>query len=89
MTKTSHKKYSIQFKLKVIDLYKLNVSIHTLSNKLGIDRKTIRDWIKKEKEFLDIKYLNNKFRFYKKSGIKRNFSEEENIISEWIISNRR
>ena len=34
MSKICHKKYSIQFKLKVIDFYKLNVSIHPLSNKL-------------------------------------------------------
>ena len=67
----------------------MNLSIHLLSNKLAIDRKVIRDWINKEEDLKNVKNNKNKYRCEKKSGIKRNFSdEEENLISEWISKNR-
>ena len=89
IAKSGHKKYSVDFKLKVIKFYHLNLSIHLLSNKLNIDRKVIRDWINKEADLLNVKNNKNKYRCNKKSGIIRNFSdEEENFISEWIASNR-
>ena len=46
-----HKKYMIEFKLKVLKLIYLNVSLHKISAKLGIDRKTIREW-KDKRELL-------------------------------------
>ena len=36
-----HQKYSVDFKLKVINLVNLNVYIHSISDSLEIDRKTI------------------------------------------------
>ena len=41
--KISHKKYTVDFKIKVLKLIHLNYSLHLLSNKLNIDRKTLRD----------------------------------------------
>ena len=42
---TSHKKYSIEFKLKVVELINLKLSYHYISKRLGIDRKVLRDWV--------------------------------------------
>lgn len=39
--KSGHNKYTIDFKLKVIELIHLNISLHSISNRLGIDRKTL------------------------------------------------
>jgi hypothetical protein len=55
--KKGHKKYTIDFKLKVIELVHLNFSIHFISNKLNIDRKTIREWLKNEDS---LKLVSNK-----------------------------
>ena len=67
----------------------MNLSIHLLSNKLGIDRKVIRDWINKEEDLKNVKNNKNRYRCEKKSGIIRNFTEEEEkLISEWITKNR-
>ena len=46
--KNKHKKNNIEFKLKVLKLIGLNVSLHQISAKLGIDRSILRDWKKKE-----------------------------------------
>ena len=62
LNKNKHKKYNIDFKLKVINLYHINNSIHLLSNKLGIDRKVIRDWINKEQELKSLTHKKNKYR---------------------------
>ena len=89
LAKAGHKKYTVEFKLKVINLYHMNLSIHLLSNKLGIDRKVIRDWINKEEDLKNVKNNKNRYRCEKKSGIIRNFTdEEEKLISEWITKNR-
>ena len=37
--KATHKKYSIKFKLKVIELIHLNLSYHYISKRIGIDGK--------------------------------------------------
>ena len=66
LNKNKHKKYNIDFKLKVINLYHINNSIHLLSNKLGIDRKVIRDWINKEQELKSLTNKKNKYRGKKK-----------------------
>ena len=55
------KKYSIDFKLKDINLEHLNISIHSISNKLGIDRKIIRDWVNKEPTLSDIPNKDSRF----------------------------
>ena len=39
--KNKHRKYSVSFKLKVLQLLDLNVSIHAISDKLNLDRKII------------------------------------------------
>ena len=46
-----HKKYSIEYKLKVLRLIDLGVSLHKINEKLGIDSKTLRDWKKKKLVF--------------------------------------
>ena len=70
--KKGYKKYSIDFKLKIINLVHLNISIHYISNKLGIDRKLIRDWVNKEAYLSEIhnkdsSYRNNKSSIFVKS----------------------
>ena len=41
--KNSHKKYTVKFKLNIIKLVALNVSLHKIEEKLDIDRKVPRD----------------------------------------------
>ena len=87
--KKPHKKYSIDFKLKVIKLSKMNISIHSISNKLGIDRKLIRDWIKNEINLNNIPNKDRRYRACKTSGLIKDFSdEEEEKIFIWIKEKR-
>ena len=45
-----HKKYTIDFKLRVLKLIELGVSFHKISEKLSNDPKIIRNW-KNNKNF--------------------------------------
>ena len=88
--KKGYKKYSIDFKLKVINLVHLNISIHSISNKLGIDRKLIRDWVNKEATLSGIPNKDSRFRINKSSGIVKIFTDfEEDMILEWLSERRR
>ena len=87
--KKPHKKYSIDFKLNVIKLTKMNISIHSISNKLGIDRKLIREWIKNEINLNNIPNKDIRYRACKSSGLIKDFSdEEEEKIFIWIKEKR-
>jgi len=88
--KKGYKKYSIDFKLKVINLVHLNISIHSISNKLGIDRKLIRDWVNKEATLSGIPNKDSRFRINKSSGIVKIFTDlEEDMILELLSERRR
>ena len=88
--KKGYKKYSINFKLKVINLVHLNISIHSISNKLGIDRKLIRDCVNKEATLSGIPNKDSRFRINKSSGIVKIFTDlEEDMILEWLSERRR
>lgn len=80
-------KYTIEEKLSIINQAK-SESLHSLSNKYGIDRKTIRDWIKLEdtlKKQNDI----HKFRIAG-GGAKNDLCEEKEIeLVQWILQNRK
>ena len=86
--KKGHKKYSVEFKLKVIELIKLNFSIHYISNKLSIDRKTIREWLQKEDCLKIVSNKGKQFRCNRNTGKTTYFSEEELKIYNWIIECR-
>ena len=58
--KKGDRKYTIEFKQKVLELIHLNYSLHFLSNKLGINRSLFRDWIKKEILILQVKNKDKK-----------------------------
>ena len=77
VAKKSYKKYSINFKLNILKLSKMNISIHSISNRLGIDRKIIRDWIKNEIIMNNISNKDKKYRICKSSGVIKDFSDEE------------
>ena len=88
--KKGYKKYSIDFKLKVINLVHLNISIHSISNKLGIDRKLIRDQVNKKATLSEIPNKYSRFRINKSSGIVKIFTDlEEDMILEWLSERRR
>ena len=88
--KKGYKKYSIDFKLKVINFVHLNISIHSISNKLGLDRKLIRDWVNKEANLTEIHNKESRFRINKSSGIVKIFTDhEEDMILEWLSERRR
>ncbi len=56
------KKYTIEFKLKILKLLDLNVSLHAIESRLGNSRKSIRDWRDKKNELLNV---NNKTMRYR------------------------
>ena len=88
--KKRYKKYSIDFKLKIINIVHLNISIHFILNKLGIDRKLILDWVNKEATLSEIHNKDSRYRINKSSGIVKIFTDhEEDMILEWLSERRR
>jgi biotin operon repressor len=88
--KNKHRKYTIEFKLKVLKLLDNNVSIHKISDKLNIDRKIIRDWRDKRVALNNVQHKDKAFRCNRKTGPKKNFTDEEEFeISNWIIDCRK
>ena len=55
----------------------MNISIHSISNKLGIDRKLIREWIKNEINLNNIPNKDIRYRACKSSGLIKDFSDEK------------
>ena len=67
----------------------MNISIHSISNKLGIDRKIIKDWIKNEINLNNIPNEDRRYCACKSSGIIKDFSDgEEEKIFIWIREKR-
>ena len=88
--KNKHQKYTIEFKLKVLKLLDNNVSIHKISDKLKIDRKNIRDLRDKRVALSNVQNKDKVFRCNRKTGLKKNFTDEEELeISNWIIDCRK
>ena len=88
--KNKLKRYTIEYKLKILKLIELNVSLHQIENKLGISRKTLREWREKKSLLNDVINKGNRYRCDRKLGIKRNFTEEEEyLIKNWIIDCRK
>lgn len=84
-----HKKYNVEFKLKIVNLIEAGISLHSISDKLKIYRKILRDWRDKKDSLLEVKNKNNKFRCYRENTEKKTFSaEQEETIRNWIISIR-
>lgn len=69
MLKKGHRKYTIEFEQKVLELINLKYTLHFLSNKLGIDRKVFRDWIKKKNLILLVKNKDIKYRCNRIKGL--------------------
>ena len=67
------RKFTVDFKLKVIKLIESNVSLHVISDKLNLDRKMLRDWRDKKESLLAVKNKNNKYRCNRKNGEKKFF----------------
>ena len=42
--KRKKNKYSIDFKIKVLDMLKQGTSLHTIENKMKLDRSMVRKW---------------------------------------------
>ena len=53
--KKHRNKYSIAFKIKVVQLLKKGISLHLLETKLNIDRHTIRTWKDNEENLLKVR----------------------------------
>ena len=65
------------------------ISIHSISNRFGIDRKKIRDWIKNENNLNNINNKDKRYLTYKSNGIIKDFSdEEEEKMFVWIKGKR-
>ena len=84
------KKYSIEYKLKILKLIDLKVSLHQIEARLGISRKNLREWKDKENLLKDINKKEKRLRCDRKYGIKRSLSEDdEAMIKNWIIDCRK
>ena len=63
----------------------MNISIHSISNRLSIDRKIIRVWIKNGNNLKNINNKDKRYHTCKSSDIIKDFSdEEEKKIFVWI-----
>ena len=60
--KNKLKRYTIEYKLKILKLIELNVSLHQIENKLGISRKTLREWREKKSLLNDVINKGNRYR---------------------------
>ena len=88
--KNKLKKYTIEFKLNVLELLELNVSLHEIESRLGISRKSIRDWRNKKKDLLDISNKPMRYRCLRTKGLNTALTEEEAFkVKNWIIENRK
>ena len=85
-----YRKYTVEFKLKVINLIESGLSLHMISDKLNIDRKVLRDWCNKKDYLLDVQNKNTKFRCHRDNEDKKIFSnKQEEEIKNWIIDIRK
>ena len=55
----------------------MNISIHSISNRLGLDRKIIRDRIKNGNNLNNIYNKDKRYRIYKNNEIIKDFLDEE------------
>ena len=67
------RKFTVDFKLKVIKLIESKVSLHVISDKLKIDRKVLRDWRDKKQSLMEVRNKNKKFRCNRNNGEKKIF----------------
>ena len=74
------KKYSIEYKLKILKLIDLKVSLHQIEARLGISRKNLREWKDKENLLKDINKKEKRLRCDRKYGIKRSLSEDDEVM---------
>ena len=81
--KMKFKKYTIDFKLKIIPLIPL-LGYYGVSKIYGIDRKSLREWKKRKNELEKIKNKENSFRL-PGGGTKIKNPEIENQISKFLL----
>jgi len=68
------RKFTVDFKLKVIKLSESNISLYVISDKLKIDRKIFRDWRdNKINSLMEVRNKNKKFRCNRNNGEKKIF----------------
>ena len=58
-------KYSIDFKLKIIDMVNNGLSLHSIEKNIHLDRAMFRKWKEKEHEFRNMKYKDKLFPKYR------------------------
>lgn len=87
--KNLYKKYTVEFKLYVIKLIELGVSLHKISEKLDIDRHFLWDWRDKRNALEKVNNENKAYRCNRLLGLNTFFTEEEEFqIVKWIADNR-
>ena len=79
--KPRRNKYDIKFKLHVVEMLNNEISLHSVENKLNIDRHILRKWKQQESDLKLVKNKYIKFRKYRNGGLNANFSDiQENDI---------
>ena len=75
--KKKNKKYTIDFKLEVIDMINKGVSLHAIEEKLKLDRSMMRKQKNEEEKLRLVKNKDKKYRTNRGGEIKRTMTESQ------------
>ena len=86
--KIIHNKYTLAQKIAFVTETE-KTSLHIVSAKYGIDRKSIKEWLAHKQDLINQDNKNKKFRLAKNARHKSvSHTFEENILN-WILYNRK
>ena len=87
--KPRRNKYDVKFKLHVVEMLNNEISLHSVENKLNIDRHILRKWKQQESDLKLVKNKDIKFK-NRNGGLHKNFSDiQENDICKFITNARK
>ena len=73
-------KYSVDFKLKIIDMVNNGVSLHSIEKNMLLDRVMVRKWKEREYEFRNLKYKDKRFRKYRTDQPNKKMSDSQEEV---------
>jgi len=69
-------KYSIEYKLGILDLLNKGISYHIIENKMNLDRAMVRRWKDNEEQLRLIKIIDKKYRKKQDWKYKKNYDRK-------------
>ena len=67
--KKKNQKYSLKYKIHILDLLNKGISYHTIENKMNLEREMVRRWKANEEKLTIIKNKDIKYQKNRKGGI--------------------